>query len=450
MSKHGPWLDDGGAGLFTDLYQLTMLQAYWRENLHETAVFSLFVRDLPEYRKYLLFVGLESVLHYLETLRFTDEGLNYLRTLKQFKAGFIDWLADFRFTGNVYAMPEGMPFFAKEPVIEIEAPISQAQLFEAFIMNQVHHQTLVASKASRVVTAAGAQDVIDFGLRRMHGADAGVKSARAFHIAGVKATSNVYAGLVYGTPLSGTMAHSYVQAHDNELNAFRSFAELYPGTILLVDTYDALNGVRLVIDLARDLGPAFNVSGIRLDSGDIGKLAVKVRAMLDEAGLDSVGIFASGNMDEYAIEKLAAQGAPINGFGVGTRMGVSADAPYLDMVYKLVSYAGKGRLKTSPGKGTLPGLKQVYRMEQSGTAEHDVIATADEPQFGRPLLAQVMRDGKRLHEGVASMEDARLRAQKELAILPARVRSIKAANSYEIRVSEELLRRKEDAVRRIT
>lgn len=451
--KNGPtWLDDRGAALFTDLYELTMLQAYWNENMHDTAVFSLFVRDMPKHRNYMLFAGLESVLHYLETIRFTDEALDYLHSQGQFQEGFLSWLAKFRFTGNVYAMPEGAPFFAEEPIVEVEAPISQAQLFETFIMNQVHHQTLAASKASRVVKAAGKdRAVVDFGIRRMHGADAGVKSSRAFYIAGVKATSNVYGGFAYGVPISGTMAHSYIQAHDRELDAFRGFAALYPGTILLVDTYDTLEGVRRVVQLAKELGKDFKVSGIRLDSGDLEELAFESRKILDDAGLDNVSIFASGSLDEYKISRMVEHDAPVTGFGVGTHLGVSADEPYIDMVYKLVSYAGEGRLKTSPGKGTLPGRKQVFRLEENGEAKGDVVAAVDEKQKGRPLLRQVMRDGERLPSGDVGLEDIRSTAEKELHLLPKRIQALEHADPpYEVRISQELKRRKEKAVRRVT
>jgi nicotinate phosphoribosyltransferase len=420
--------------------------------MHDNAVFSLFVRDLPEYRNYMLFAGLESVLRYLETVRFTDAALDYLKTQDEFHDGFLDWLSDFRFTGDVYAMPEGTPFFAEEPVIEVEAPVSQAQLFETFIMNQVHHQTMAATKASRVVNAAGKdRAVVDFGLRRMHGADAGVKSARSFHIAGVKATSNVYGGFVYGVPISGTMAHSYVQAHDEELDAFRSFTELYPDTILLVDTYDTLEGVKLVIKLAEELGDDFRVSGIRLDSGDLEQLAFASRKTLDDAGLSGVSIFASSSLDEYKIDRMVKNGAPIDGFGVGTHMGVSDDEPYLDMVYKLVLFAGEGRLKTSPGKGTLPGRKQVFRQEDGDKAVGDVIAGADENHSGRKLLGKVMDKGRRLPGAAEDIEQARETAERELGMLPENILALEKADPpYEVRVSEELRRRKEAAVRRVT
>jgi nicotinate phosphoribosyltransferase len=359
----GDWVSDANAALLTDLYQLTMLQSYWREGRTGTAVFSLFVRRLPERRNYLLACGLDQALHYLEWLRFGPDECDRLRSTGRFDAAFIDWLGELRFTGTVRAMPEGTPAFAEEPILEVEAPLPEAQLVETFIMNQVQLQTMLASRAVRVVHAAAGRTVIDFGLRRMHGTDAGMKGARAFHIAGVDATSNVLAGLAYGIPVSGTMAHSYVQSHDDELQAFRDFARTWPDTVLLVDTWDTLDGVRNVVRLAGELGADFHVRGIRLDSGDLAELARQSRRILDDAGLDRVAIFASSSLDEDAIASFVAAGAPIDGFGVGTRMGVSADAPSLDIVYKLAEYGGRGRLKLSTGKRLLPGPKQVFRVE---------------------------------------------------------------------------------------
>src|SRR5690606_9006139 len=350
MKVGGRWVTDENVALLTDLYELTMVQAYWRSGMAGTAVFSLFVRRLPPARNYLLACGLEDALGILEGFRFSEPALEYLSTFPQFSPDFISWLRDFRFTGGVYAVPEGTPVFAHEPLLEVVAPVAGAQIVGTLVMSQVPFQTVVASKASRVVTAARGRAVVDFGIRRMHGVDAGLKSARAFHVAGVSSTSNVLAGQVYGVPVSGTMAHSYIQAFDRELDAFRTFAELYPETILLVDTYDTLEGVRRVIELARELGPAFRVRGIRLDSGDLAELAFRSREMLDAAGLEHVEIFASGGLDEYEIDELVKQGAPITGFGVGTRMGLSADAPALDIAYKLTEYEGKGRVKLSPGK----------------------------------------------------------------------------------------------------
>jgi nicotinate phosphoribosyltransferase len=308
-AQPSPWVNDDNAALFTDLYELTMLQAYLEEGMHEEAVFSLFVRRLPERRNYLLACGLDAVLRYLENLRFTDDSIDYLASVGSFSGRFLEWLAGFQFTGDVHAMPEGTPVFANEPILEVAGPMPEAQLAETFVMNQVHLATLLATKAARVVTAAQGRKVVDFGPRRMHGTDAAMKAARAFHIAGVAATSNVLAGHVYGVPIAGTMAHSFVQAHDTEMAAFRGFSRVFPETILLVDTYDSVEGVRRVVALAQELGAAFKVRGVRLDSGDLAALAFQARTLLDEAGLERVEIFASGGLDEYVIADLLAKGA---------------------------------------------------------------------------------------------------------------------------------------------
>ncbi|NIU35139.1 MAG: nicotinate phosphoribosyltransferase, partial [Gemmatimonadetes bacterium] len=367
-----------------------------------------------------------------------------------FSDGFLDWLRDFRFTGEVHAAPEGTPLFADEPLLEVVAPLPEAQLAETFVMNQVHLQTVLASKASRVVHAAEGRSVVDFGLRRMHGTDAGLKAARAFHVAGLAATSNVLAGHVYGVPVTGTMAHSYIQAHDDEMEAFRAFAELYPETILLVDTYDTLEGVRRVVELARELGDEFRIRGVRLDSGDLGELAKQSRKILDEAGLRDVEIFASGGLDEDEIRRLVRAGAPIDGFGVGTGMGVSNDAPALDIAYKLTHYAGKGRLKLSPGKKILPGRKQIFRIEEGGRAVRDVIGRADEELPGRPLLRKVMEGGERLPEARESLDAARERAREERARLPEELRALEPADPpYPVQVSEELRDYQTEVARRM-
>jgi nicotinate phosphoribosyltransferase len=425
--------------LFTDLYELTMLEAYLAEHMDETAVFSLFVRRLPSRRNYLLACGLDDVLAFLETLRFDEPALDYLRSTKRFSDRLLAHLERFRFTGDVHAVPEGTPLFANEPILEVAAPIGQAQLVETFVMNQIHLQTLLATKAARVVHAAGGRQVVDFGLRRMHGIDAGLKAARAFHIAGVDATSNVAAGQAYGLRIAGTMAHSYVQAHDDEYEAFRAFASVYPDTVLLVDTYDTLAGVRKVIRLAEELGSSFHVSAVRLDSGDLGALAFDARRLLDEAGLQRVGIFASGGLNEDQIAALAAAGAPIDGFGVGTDMGVSRDAAALDIAYKLVAYAGRGRLKLSTGKAVLPGRKQIFRLDRDGVADHDVLGRSDEAPSGRPLMRPVMRAGERLPAGRESLDDARARAAREIARLPPRIRGLAPARpAYRVEVSRAL------------
>lgn len=437
------------AALFTDLYQLTMLQAYHREGMNDEAVFSLFVRRLKD-RNYLLACGLEQVLEYLEALHFSGESLDYLAAQGTFNDDFLNHLADFRFTGDVYAVPEGTPVFPDEPIVEVVAPIGEAQLVETFILNQITFQTGLASKAARVVHAAQ-QDgterlVADFGMRRMHGLDAAMKAARASYIAGAGATSNVAAGQAYGIPTTGTMAHSYIEAHDHEMDAFRAFTDLYPDTILLVDTYDTLEGVRKVIALADERGDAFEVRGIRLDSGDLADLAHQSRALLDDAGLHDVQIIASGGLDEHAITDLLDREAPIDGFGVGTKMGTVADQPYLDSAYKLSGYAGEPRMKLATNKSNLPGRKQVYRhYDDSGTATHDVIGTADESDGGTPLLTRVMEAGTRTEAGRhRPLDSIRERAADTKNRLPARLHALdKADPAYEVRISSTLQERAE-------
>lgn len=442
--------EPGDLGLFTDLYELAMLQAYWAEGMMEDAVFSLFVRRLPRHRNFLLACGLENALGYLEELCFGSRALEYLESRPEFRSGFLEWLAGFRFTGEVHAVPEGTAVFSNEPILEVIAPLPQAQLVETFLMNQVHFQTVVASKAARVVLAAGARPVVDFGLRRMHGTDAGLKAARAFHIAGVAATSNVLAGAVYDVPVTGTMAHSYIQAHDSEMDAFRAFARLFPETVLLVDTYDTAEGVRRVVRLARELGDAFHVRAVRLDSGDLTALAFDAREILDEAGLAHVQIFASGGLDEHEIAAMVAHGAPIDGFGVGTGMGVSTDAPALDIAYKLTEYAGRGRLKLSTGKPILPGRKQVFRLEDEGRPVRDVIGRAQETLPGRPLLERVMTAGRRLPNGRVGLDEARAYAAAQIGALPERIRSLTPADPpYSVEVSDALRRHQREVAARL-
>jgi len=424
---------------FTDLYELTMVQAYLAEGLTDTAVFTLFVRRLPRNRRFLLACGLATVVEYLEQLRFTDDDIAGLRSLGRLSDACLNWLKDFRFTGDVHAIAEGTPFFANEPILEVVAPLPQAQLIETLLMNQIHLQTLLASKAVRVVTAASGRSVVDFASRREHGIDAAVKGARAFYIAGVDATSNVLAGAQLGIPVAGTMAHSYVQAHDQEGEAFRSFARSFPGTTILVDTYDTLTGVRRVIDILQESPGARTIAAVRIDSGDIAVLAHEARRLLDAAGFQDVGIFASSNLDERAIATLLKEGAPINGFGVGTSMGVSSDAPYLDMVYKLAEYSGRGRTKLSHGKPSLPGRKQLFRYEEDGKAVADVIGQAEEHLPARPLLHPVMLNGRRTPELPTDLGAIRRRAADEIARLPRHLLDLDGSDAvYPVRVSVAL------------
>jgi nicotinate phosphoribosyltransferase len=412
------------AALFTDLYELTMAQAYVADAMADVpATFSLFVRTLPPQRNFLLAAGLDTALAALEGLRFSPDDLAYLRSLGRFTPAFLDWLRAFRFQGSVVAVAEGTPVFAGEPLLEVTAQLAQAQIVETLLINELHLQTMLASKAARIVTAAQGRRVIDFGARRFHGVDASVNGARALAIAGVAATSNLLAGRTWGLPVVGTMAHAYVQSFASEAEAFRAFARHYPDTTLLVDTYDTLDGVRRVIALARELGTAFRVQAVRLDSGDLAVLAKGARSLLDGAGLASVRIFASGGLDEHTITALLAAGAPIDAFGVGTRMGVSEDAPALDVVYKLTALAGQGRVKLSPGKNLLPGQKQMWRVEEDGVARRDVLGRATEKLQGRPLLQPVMEAGSRIG-APPSLADIAAHAQRELGRLPPALRAL--------------------------
>jgi len=430
-----PWVNDSNAALLTDLYELTMLQSYFDEGLNDTAVFDLFIRRLPLNRNYLVASGLEHVLHFLETFSFSPEAIEYLRSVDRFSEQFLDSLREFRFTGDVYAIPEGTAIFANEPVIEIVAPLREAQFVETFLMNQIQLSTLAASKASRVVWAARGRSVVDFGARRMHGADAAIKQPRAFYVAGVDSTSSVLAGHLWGIPVAGTMAHSYVLAFDDELEAFRHFVRTYPSAILLIDTYDINKGVENIIRLAAELGSDFRVSGVRLDSGDLAKHAREVRDQLDAAGLRQVKIFVSSSLDEYEIDRLVTNDVPIDGFGVGRHLATSSDVPVLDTAYKLAEYAGRPKMKLSESKATLPGHKQVFR--QRGV--RDVIGLMAEKDIpGEPLLIKVMENGRRLRQP-EPLEAARARCAAERKALPESLLSLsKAEPGYVVELSRGL------------
>ncbi len=440
------YLTGDRAALFTDLYELTMAQAYLAEGMTRPATFSLFYRNLPRNRSYVLACGMEDVADFVSEMRFNTDDLTFLQGSGRFSPAFLDYLRSFRFSGEVYGLPDGTPVFPHEPLVEVTAPAPQAQLVETWIMNQMHAQSVLATKAARVVTAARGRPVLDFGLRRGHGGEGGLKAARAFHVAGVAATSNVLAGRIYGLPLSGTMGHSYVQAHDSELAAFRAFTREFPDTVLLVDTYDTLRGIDNVIRLAQERGDAFRVRAVRLDSGDLADLARRARRRLDEAGLQHVQIYVSGGLDEYRIEALLDDAVPIDGFGVGTAMAVSADAPDLDIAYKLVAYDGAGRMKLSTGKQSLPGAKQIFRCWRDGGATGDVLGRRDERLEGTPLLEPFVTDGRRQRPR-ESPDQARDRARDALAALPESIRGIHRADSdYPVYLSEALTRHR-DTVR---
>ena len=387
-----------GSALLTDLYELTMAASYFENRMFEPATFSLFIRDYPPFRRYFISAGLADILEYLENLRFTPQELEYLEHTGLFKPEFLSYLEGFRFKGDVYAIPEGRLFFVNEPLLEVTASMIEAQLIETFVINAAHLQVMIATKASRWVQAAWPRKLVDFSLRRTHGTDAGMKVARASFIGGFTGTSNVLAGKVYGLPMFGTMAHSFVSSFENEEEAFRAFARTFPeDTVLLVDTYDTLAGARIAIDLGKEMALAGKMlKGVRLDSGDIAALSRDMRKLLRDAGLDKVNILASGGFDEFKIRKVLGEGGDIDSFGVGTKMGVSADAPYLDMAYKLVQYGGRPVLKLSPGKETLASEKQVFRFNTSGgKLRRDVIGLRDDEfEGGEALLEKVMSRGR--------------------------------------------------------
>jgi nicotinate phosphoribosyltransferase len=383
-----------------DLYQLTMGQAYFELGMRDIAVFELFVRRLPKSRRFLLAGGLAQVVEYLERLEFTSQDLDYLDGLG-FKPAFLDHLRALRFTGSLHAMPEGCPFFADEPVLRITAPILEAQLIESRLLNIVHFQTLIASKAARCALAAGGRQLIDFGMRRAHEGQAALYAARAAYLAGFSATATVEAGREFGIPLSGTMAHSFIEAHDSEEAAFRNFLASYPEEVtLLVDTYDTQRGTEYAARLARELATRKapgRVRAIRIDSGDLAQEARVSRAILNEHLRYDVRIVLSGSLDEHRIEQLASCGVPADAFGVGTALAVSDDAPSLDMAYKLQEYAGRPRRKRSPGKETWPGAKQVFREHGSrGHILRDQLGRAEEDLPGEPLLLPVLVEGRRV------------------------------------------------------
>ncbi len=386
------------AVLLTDLYELTMAACYFDHRMFERASFSLFVRDYPPGRRYFVAAGLEDVLCYLEHFKFHREDIAYLASLDLFKKEFLSFLSRLRFTGDVWAIPEGRIFFAREPILEVEAPLIEAQLIETYLINAINLQSMIATKASRCFYAAGGRKLVDFSLRRTQGKDAGLKVARASFIGGFIGTSNVLAGKVYGLPVFGTMAHSFVTSFDREIDAFRAFARTFPRhTVLLVDTYDTLAGARKAAEVGKEMaGRGERLMGVRLDSGNIARLSQKVRHILDQAGLNSATIFASGAFDEFKIRQTLQRGGAVDAFGVGTKMGVSADAPYLDMAYKMVEYAGRPVLKLSSGKETLAGRKQIFRFfSGSGRLRRDIIALRDDSiEGGERLLRRVMKQGK--------------------------------------------------------
>jgi nicotinate phosphoribosyltransferase len=409
-----------GEAMLTDLYQLNMMAAYLKYGLTQSAAFELFFRKLPARRGFLMAAGLDQALRFLETIVFTAEDLGAVRKLGLFSENFLSYLSSFRFTGEVEAMPEGTVFFPNEPIIRVTAPLPEAQFVETRLVNLLHFQTAIASKAARMVLAAPGKTLVDYGLRRAHGAEAGVLAARASYIAGFGGTATMAAGAESGIPVYGTMAHSFIQAHDDEMLAFEHFAHSHPhDLVLLIDTYDTERAARRVVTLAPHLrAQGITISGVRIDSGNLAEHAVKVRRILDEGGLQEVKIVASGGLDEDALQALTRAGAPIDSYGVGTSLTTASDVPALDCAYKLQEYAGRPRRKRSEGKATWPGRKQVWRRyDEHSRMAGDVVSLATERPAGEPLLRLVMHGGRRVDD-IEDLAAARSHAQEQLARVP--------------------------------
>ena len=430
------------SGTFTDLYELTMAQTYLERGMGEHANFSLIIRSYPANRGYFVSAGLQDVLTYLEELRFSQTDLKYLKSTGIFSPRFLDFLASVRFTGDVWAIPEGRLFFANEPILEVTAPIIEAQIVESFIINQVNLQSMIATKASRCVWAARGREVVDFSLRRTHGTDAGMKVARSSYIAGASSTSNVLAAKTYGIPPAGTMAHSLVTCFPREIDAFRAYVESFPNrSVLLVDTYDTVAGSQKAAIVGKELeAMGHRLQGVRLDSGDLGELSRQVRQCLDDAGLGYVRIVGSGGLDEIDVQELVDGGAPIDSFGIGTTLGVSADAPWTDMAYKLVRYGDRPVMKLSTGKESQPDRKQVYRTRDGdGMYAGDIIALRDEePIAGEPLLEEAMVNGSALGPQ-PSLDEIRGRFTHEFAHLREEHKALRSPLLYNVSFSPALL-----------
>jgi nicotinate phosphoribosyltransferase len=435
-------MDPATSALLTDLYQLNMMQAYLDRGETKTAVFEFFVRKLPRERGFLIAAGLEQVLEFLAELRFTPEELDWLASSGRFGKNLIDYLAGLRFTGDIHAMPEGTVFFPDEPILRVTAALPEAQLVETRLINLLQFQSMIAAKAARMVLVAPGKRLVDFGLRRAHGAEAGFLAARASYIAGFAGTATVLADKEFGIPIFGTMAHSYIQVHDDEAEAFENFARARPKNLtLLIDTYDTEAAARKVVALAPRLKAAgISIGGVRLDSGDLITLSKAVRRILDEGGLRDVTIFASGGIDETVIANIIRSGAPIDGFGIGSSLTTSYDAPGLDCAYKLEEYAGLPRRKRSAGKATWPGGKQVWRrFGADGRMAGDILSLENDDQAGEPLIELVMQGGKRL-KPAPTLGEIRARAARDLERLPEPLRRLEPGASYPVEVSGGLTR----------
>lgn len=436
--------------MLTDLYELTMAASYYEHGIVAPATFSLFIRKYPPDRGYFVSAGLEQVLDFLESFSFDQEDLDYLDSKNLFSHDFLNYLAQLQFTGDVHAISEGRIFFKDEPILELTAPIIQGQLVETFIINTINFGVIIATKASRCIHAAQGKSLVDFSLRRTHGADAGIQGARACFIAGFTSTSNVLAGKLYGIPISGTMAHSYVLSFDEEIEAFRAYSKSFPeNTVLLIDTYDTVEGARKAAQVGKEMADqGYKLKGVRLDSGDMAQLSQDVRKILNDSGLNDVTIFASGGFDEFRIAESLERGAQIDAFGVGTRIGVSADAPYTNIAYKLVEYDNNPVLKLSSGKQNIPSSKQIFRTSFEGQFKEDIIGLRDEKLEGEKLLEKVMQNGKPLAPPEL-LKEIRQRFRNEFKSLNGSVKAIRNPKLYPVELSTKLKNLQEQVIKKI-
>ncbi|MFH1060190.1 MAG: nicotinate phosphoribosyltransferase [Pseudomonadota bacterium] len=436
----------GSLASVTDFYEITMAAVFHARGMNGPATFSLFAHDLPPERGFMVAAGLQDALDYLESFAFSPADLAYLGSLNRFKPEFLDFLAGVRFSGEVWALPEGTLCFAEEPLLEITAPIIEAQLVETMIINIINLHSTLASKAVRCVLAAQGRTLVDFSLRRTQGMQAGLAAARSSTLVGFAGTSNVAACMAYGINPVGTMAHSFVESFGDETAAFRAFAESFPDhTVILVDTYDSVAGLTRAIEVAGELKQSgHRLVGIRLDSGDLVGMSRQARAMLDQAGLEQAMVVVSGSLDEYRIADLLARGAQVDLFAVGTRMGSSADAPYLDLAYKLVSYDGRPTLKLSTGKVSWAAPKQLWRrLDDQGHIQADCLSLRGETLPGQALLAPVMQGGRRLGPA-EGWQAARGRCAEELKTLPRQCLRLTEPRPLRVEVSPALAQLQED------
>ena len=443
MHNNGNIIDNKFLGLFTDLYQLKMAQSYLREEMQTKATFQLFARSLNSHRSYLVSAGLEPLLDHLQQFKFSSESLNFLSETSLFSSDFLHYLEGFNFTGDIRAIPEGRVYFFDEPIIEVTAPIIEAQIIETIVINQINISSLVATKAARCVWAANGKPIMDFSARRTHGIDASNMASRSTYIAGFQSTSNVLASKFYKIPISGTMSHSYITSFAHEIDSFRAFVKSFPDdSIILVDTYDPIEATKKVITVAHEMEMSGSrLIGIRIDSGNILRLSKQIRSILDEANLHYVKIIASGGLDEYSIKELVENAAPIDGFGVGTKVGVSHDIPSLDIAYKMVSYGERPVFKTSPGKETIPYKKQIHRViDQRGLFKKDIITLEnDQPAElnTEPLLQTYVKNGN-MQKELPSINQIRDTFDQDFYRLGENYKNLDTKEIYPVVLSDKL------------